>query len=170
MIAGVRVPKRGPAARWGYWKFCLKAGDFAKASAAVLIDPERHETRILLGAIEKPPVLLSDAAAILDGKFPLASIVTEAAAHLSYDSHALHVAALRRAIAMATASGEVAGMTSLTLRVNGTEVTQTGRAAHASRRFRAREPQPHRHAYRLRARRLRRLHDDRRWPARCARA
>lgn len=108
VIAGVRVPKRGPAARWGYWKFCLKAGDFAKASAAVLIDPERHETRILLGAIEKPPVLLSDAAAILNGKFPLASIVTEAAAHLSYDSHALHVAALRRAIAMATASGEVA--------------------------------------------------------------
>jgi carbon-monoxide dehydrogenase medium subunit len=94
--------------RWGYWKFCLKAGDFAKASAAVLIDPERGETRVLLGAIEKPPVLLADVAAILAGTFPLAPIVTEAAPHLSYDSHALHVAALRRAIAMATANGEVA--------------------------------------------------------------
>lgn len=108
VIAGVRVLKRGPAARWSYWKFCLKTGDFAKASAAVLIDPDRNETRILLGAIEKPPVLLSDAAAILAGKFPLAPVVTDAAPHLSYDSHALHVAALRRAIAMATTSGEVA--------------------------------------------------------------
>jgi carbon-monoxide dehydrogenase medium subunit len=108
IIAGVRVPKRTTAVRWGYWKFCLKAGDFAKASAAVLIDPERGETRVLLGAIEKPPVLLADVAAILAGTFPLAPIVTEAAPHLSYDSHALHVAALRRAIAMATANGEVA--------------------------------------------------------------
>lgn len=108
VIAGVRVPKRGAAARWGYWKFCLKVGDFAKASAAVLIDPERGDSRILLGALEKPPMLLSDAAAILAGRLPLAPVVTEAAPHLSYDSHALHVAVLRRAIALATASGEVA--------------------------------------------------------------
>ena len=40
VIAGVRLAKRGTAARWGYWKFCLKVGDFAKASAAVLIDPD----------------------------------------------------------------------------------------------------------------------------------
>ncbi|MBI1201077.1 MAG: carbon monoxide dehydrogenase [Rhodopseudomonas sp.] len=108
IVTGVRVPKRGAAARWGYWKFCLKVGDFAKASAAVLIDPERGETRILLGAIEKPPILLSDASAILAGRMPLAAVVTDVAPHLSYDSHALHVAALRRAIALATASGEVA--------------------------------------------------------------
>ena len=102
IITGVRVRKRSAKARWGYWKFCLKAGDFAKASAAVLVDPDRGETRVLLGAIEKPPVLLSDAAAILAGKFPLAPVVTEAAPHLSDESQALHVAALRRAIALAT--------------------------------------------------------------------
>jgi aerobic carbon-monoxide dehydrogenase medium subunit len=101
VITGVRVVKRGAAARWGYWKFCLKVGDFAKASAAVLIDPERNETRVLLGAIERPPVLLSDPAALLSGARALADVVKEAAPHLSEESHALHVAALRRAIAMA---------------------------------------------------------------------
>jgi carbon-monoxide dehydrogenase medium subunit len=104
VIAGVRVLKREPKARWGYWKFCLKVGDFAKASAAVLIDPDRPETRILLGAIERPPMLLADPAAILAGRMPLADVVKQAVPHLSDESHALHVAALRRAIAMATSS------------------------------------------------------------------
>jgi carbon-monoxide dehydrogenase medium subunit len=101
VIAGVRVRKRGPDARWGYWKFCLKVGDFAKASAAVLLDPARNETRVLLGAIERPPVLLSDAAALLDGTRALPEAVKEAAPHLTEESHTLHVAALRRAIAIA---------------------------------------------------------------------
>ncbi len=101
VIAGVRVRKRGPDARWGYWKFCLKVGDFAKASAAVLVDPARQETRVLLGAIERPPVLLPDPAALVDGKRALADAVKDAAPHLSDESHTLHVAALRRAIAIA---------------------------------------------------------------------
>jgi carbon-monoxide dehydrogenase medium subunit len=108
VIAGVRVPKRGPEARWGYWKFCLKAGDFAKASAAVLLDPRRDEARILLGAIERPPMVLSEPSAILSGRLSLADVVRLAAPHLSPESHALHAAALRRAIALATTSGEVA--------------------------------------------------------------
>jgi carbon-monoxide dehydrogenase medium subunit len=106
VIAGVRVLKRGANARWGYWKFCLKAGDFAKASAAVLIDPDRQETRILLGAIEQPPVLLHDPAAVLAGRLPLADAVKLAVPHLLDESHALHVAALRRAIAIATSGSE----------------------------------------------------------------
>ncbi len=68
IIAAVRVRKRSARARWGYWKFCLKAGDFAKASAAVLIDPDRNETRVLIGAIERPPALLADPAALLVGR------------------------------------------------------------------------------------------------------
>jgi carbon-monoxide dehydrogenase medium subunit len=101
VITGVRVAKRGAAAHWGYWKFCLKVGDFAKASAAVLIDPVRDETRVLLGAIERPPVLLPDPKALLEGERTLADVVKDAAPLLSDESHTLHVAALRRAIAMA---------------------------------------------------------------------
>ena len=99
IIAGVRVLKRGGGARWGHWKFCLKAGDFAKASAAVLIDPDRGQTRVLLGAIERPPVLLADPEAIVAGRVPLDDAVRQAAPHLSDESFALHVAALRRALA-----------------------------------------------------------------------
>jgi carbon-monoxide dehydrogenase medium subunit len=102
VIASVRVPKRGRTARWGYWKYCRKVGDFAKASAAVLIDPDRNETRVLLGAIERPPVLLADPTALLDDRADVAEVVAHAAPHLSDESHALHVAALRRAIALAS--------------------------------------------------------------------
>ena len=32
-------------ARWGYYKFCRKAGEFAEASAAAVFDPERAASR-----------------------------------------------------------------------------------------------------------------------------
>ena len=107
VIAALRVLKRGSGARWGYWKFCLKVGDFAKASAAVLRDPGRGEIRILLGAIERPPVLLPDPLAILGGRVSLEGVVRRAAPHLSDESHTMHVAALRRALE-AAGRGEAA--------------------------------------------------------------
>jgi aerobic carbon-monoxide dehydrogenase medium subunit len=104
VIAAVRVRKRSPRARWGYWKFCRKVGDFAKASAAVLIDPDRGETRIVLGAIERPPAIADDPSALLDGRRSLVAFVRAAAPQLSEASQALHVAALRRAMAQAGAA------------------------------------------------------------------
>ncbi|MFI5012370.1 MAG: FAD binding domain-containing protein [Hyphomicrobiales bacterium] len=102
VITGIRLLKRGPAARWAYWKFCRKVGEFAKASAAVLIDKERGETRILLGAIERPPVFLPDPEALLSGHAQLEPAVAAAAPALRGGALALHVAAVRRAIALAT--------------------------------------------------------------------
>jgi len=104
VIAAVRVPKRSAAARWGYWKFCLKAGDFARASAAVLIDPNRSETRILIGAIERPPGLVPAPEALLAGDIRCDDAVRSVAPHIAGESHALHVAALRRAVTLATAN------------------------------------------------------------------
>jgi aerobic carbon-monoxide dehydrogenase medium subunit len=106
VIAAVRVPKRSAAARWGYWKFCLKAGDFARASAAVLIDPDRSETRILIGAIERPPGLVRAPEAVLAGQIRCDAAVRSVAPHLAGESHALHVAALRRAITLATTTAK----------------------------------------------------------------
>jgi aerobic carbon-monoxide dehydrogenase medium subunit len=106
VIVGVRVRKRGSSARWGYWKYCRKVGDFAKASAAVLIDGERGETRVVLGAIERPPILLADAAEIVAGRRNLADTVTRVTPYLSAESRALHAVALRRAIAIATSGAE----------------------------------------------------------------
>jgi carbon-monoxide dehydrogenase medium subunit len=108
IVTGVHVRKRGPKARWGYWKFCLKVGDFAKASAAVLLDADRDETRLVVGAIERPPAILPDPVAILEGRMPLADAVKAVASHLSDESHALHDAALRRAIALATSGKQEA--------------------------------------------------------------
>ena len=62
LLTGLRLPKRGPHARWGYWKFCRKTGEFAKAAAAVLHDPDRGETRAVIGAVERTPILVPDAA------------------------------------------------------------------------------------------------------------
>ena len=55
VIVGVRILKRSPAARWGYWQFCLKVDDFAKASAAVLIAADRAGTAIWIGQIAHTP-------------------------------------------------------------------------------------------------------------------
>ena len=104
VITGVRLAKRSPAARWAYWKFCRKVGEFALASAAVLIDRERSETRILLGAIERPPVFLADPEALLSRHAQVEPAVAGAAPALQGEALALHVAAVRRAIALATSS------------------------------------------------------------------
>ena len=101
IISAVRIRKRLASAQWGYWKFCLKAGDFAKASAAVLIDAARGEHRVLIGAIERPPVLLSDPQAFIHGRLGAAEAVRQAAPHLDGTAHALHIAALERALAQA---------------------------------------------------------------------
>ncbi len=46
VLRGVRVRRLSPRARWGYYKFCRKTGDFAEAIGAVLHDP---------GARQLPP-------------------------------------------------------------------------------------------------------------------
>lgn len=103
LIVGVRIRKRSSLARWGYWKFCRKVGEFAKASAAVLIDKERGETRILVGAIERPPVFLADADAVFAGRETIEPALARAVPGLNAESFALHAAAIRRAVAIATA-------------------------------------------------------------------
>jgi aerobic carbon-monoxide dehydrogenase medium subunit len=55
MIIGVSVPKISGAARWGYYKFCRKTGEFPQASAAIVIDPERKIARAYLGALSGAP-------------------------------------------------------------------------------------------------------------------
>ena len=37
LVVAVEVPKLSASARWGYWKFCRKTGEFPEASAAMLL-------------------------------------------------------------------------------------------------------------------------------------
>lgn len=63
ILVRVRVPKRGPRAKFGYRKLCRKTGEFAQAIAGWLDDPERGETRLVLGAVDGPPIVLEGEAA-----------------------------------------------------------------------------------------------------------
>jgi carbon-monoxide dehydrogenase medium subunit len=65
IIESVRVPKLGAGARWGYYKFCRKTGEFPEASAALLLDPERRVARLFAGALERPPQPLDAVARLL---------------------------------------------------------------------------------------------------------
>jgi carbon-monoxide dehydrogenase medium subunit len=55
IIESIRVPKLGAGARWGYYKFCRKTGEFPDAAAALLLDPQRRIARLFAGALDRPP-------------------------------------------------------------------------------------------------------------------
>ncbi len=58
LIAAVRVPHATAHSRWGYHKLCRKTGEFAEASCAAYFDASRRFARIVLGALDGPPVVL----------------------------------------------------------------------------------------------------------------
>jgi carbon-monoxide dehydrogenase medium subunit len=90
LLVAIRIPKRSPRARYGYWKFCRKAGEFAQAIGGALDDPERNESRAVMGALQGPPYLVPNA--------ELTDAVLAAAGEDAY-SRQLHAVALKRAIA-----------------------------------------------------------------------
>ena len=62
IVESVRVPKLSGAARWGYYKFCRKTGEFPDAAAALLLDPQRRVARLFAGALDRPPQPLDNVA------------------------------------------------------------------------------------------------------------
>ncbi|WP_213736392.1 FAD binding domain-containing protein [Bradyrhizobium sp. dw_411] len=113
IVEAVRVPVMTPSAHWGYVKACRKIGEFAHAIAAVLIDPERATARVVLGALETAPIVLSDASALFGGRVTgdfkqhfdarvADAILIKAGVANAVDRH-IHVAVLRRAINEAAA-------------------------------------------------------------------
>ena len=58
LIDAVRVPKPSAGARFGYFKFCRKTGEFPEASCAALLDPARRIARLFVGALSGPPTPL----------------------------------------------------------------------------------------------------------------
>jgi carbon-monoxide dehydrogenase medium subunit len=69
LIRSIRVPKLSAGARWGFYKFSQKAGEFAHAIGGILHDPARDRFRAVIGAIETAPIVLADATALFDGGF-----------------------------------------------------------------------------------------------------
>jgi aerobic carbon-monoxide dehydrogenase medium subunit len=63
ILREVAVPRLAKGARWGYYKVCRKTGDFAEAIGAVVHDPERALSRLVMGATNGAPIVLDLAAA-----------------------------------------------------------------------------------------------------------
>ena len=113
LIQAVRVAKLSRAARWGFFKFNQKAGEFAHAIGAVVVDRDRDIFRAVIGAIETAPIVVEDAAALFDGASKAASgpAIDAAAVAELLDQHGvtdpylrkLAVVALQRAMLEACA-------------------------------------------------------------------
>lgn len=68
MLVAVRIPAIPQGLAWGYVKHCSKIGEFAHAIGAVLIDPQGGHGRVVIGAIERAPLLLADARPLFGGR------------------------------------------------------------------------------------------------------
>jgi carbon-monoxide dehydrogenase medium subunit len=107
IVAAILVPKLSSGARFGYFKFCRKTGEFPDASAAVVIDPDRDVTNVYLGALSGAPQPLPELARrIAEGDLtaPSHDAATEAVATvhgLDPIERRMHASTLLRALARA---------------------------------------------------------------------
>jgi aerobic carbon-monoxide dehydrogenase medium subunit len=104
IVTVIVVPKLSASARFGYFKFCRKTGEFPDASAAVILDPERRVARVFLGALNgRPQALPTLARAVAERG---AAACTREAAHEAVGSvqafdavdRRMHAATLLRAL------------------------------------------------------------------------
>jgi carbon-monoxide dehydrogenase medium subunit len=93
LLVAVRVPKRSTKARYGYWKFCRKAGEFPQAIGGALLDPANHFLRVVIGATGSAPLLIND----FQDADPHSAVDLAGLSQDSYNRQ-LHAVALRRAI------------------------------------------------------------------------
>ena len=97
ILVAVEVRRPGTHARWGYWKFVRQAGDFAKASAAIFLDPEHGLKRCAIGALGGPPLVLTGFDDYLAEEMTAIDLLNGAMPERELESLALHAAALDRA-------------------------------------------------------------------------
>jgi aerobic carbon-monoxide dehydrogenase medium subunit len=108
LLVSVKAPRLGRSARWGYYKICRKAGEFAHAIGVFVVDPERGICRAVIGATETRPIVIADARSIVaDGASErFNSRAADDAARSAGMNDPLdrqtHVVALRRAVEQAT--------------------------------------------------------------------
>jgi aerobic carbon-monoxide dehydrogenase medium subunit len=112
LLEAIRVPRLSPRRRWGFYKFCRKAGEYAHAIGAVLFDPERAVCRAVIGATEAAPIVVADAAALFGGRPEglagtferdiAAGLLDERGISDPFERQ-IHVVALERAVRLASA-------------------------------------------------------------------
>jgi carbon-monoxide dehydrogenase medium subunit len=104
VLVAVETPRLSAQGRWGYYKICRRAGEFAKAIGVAVLDPAHGLARVLVGAVEAAPVLLPQTSARLLKAGPKAALalaeeeMTAALRHLPSAGLALHEVAVKRAL------------------------------------------------------------------------
>ena len=68
IITAIHIPVMNDQARWGYYKFCRKVGEFADASCAAYFDPTSHVANLVVGALDGAPKSLTTLAQIVAQK------------------------------------------------------------------------------------------------------
>ena len=113
IVEAIHVPTRAASAHWGYAKSCRKTGEFAHAIGAVLIDPSAASARVVIGAIDTAPVVVTDAAELFGGRIAAdykqrfdVRVADAVLAKAGIDDAAqrhIHVSVLKRAVQEAAA-------------------------------------------------------------------
>lgn len=113
IVEAIHVPARAASAHWGYAKSCRKTGEFAHAIGAALIDPATASGRIVIGAIDAAPIVVTDASELFGGRITADykqrfdirfadALLAKAGIDDAVQRH-IHVSVLRRAVQEAAA-------------------------------------------------------------------
>lgn len=97
VLVAIRVVRRSSRVRYGYRKTATRVGEFATAFCVALDDPESGESRAVLGAIERPPIVIDDLSDI-STTTGAEDLVNARVPDLDLPSIRLHAVALRRAV------------------------------------------------------------------------
>src|SRR5688572_10760324 len=99
ILIGMRIPQLSARARWSWYKFCRKPGEFAEAIAAMLLDETSGVCRAVIGATNGPPRVIENARFVADGYDPESARAALEAAGLGDDpgKMRMHDTALKRA-------------------------------------------------------------------------
>jgi carbon-monoxide dehydrogenase medium subunit len=92
VLEAITLPRLSPRARFGYFKVCRKAGEFALAIGAVLNDPERRQFRVVVGATKGQPIVLADGRKVSRSE----AGIDEAAVLTLLDQHGITERTVRR--------------------------------------------------------------------------
>lgn len=113
IVEAIRVPARSVSAHWGYAKSCRKTGEFAHAIGAVLVDPTGATARVVIGAIDTAPIVVTDAAELFGGRVAadykqrfdarVADVLLAKAGISDAVQRHIHVSVLKRAVEEAAA-------------------------------------------------------------------
>ncbi|APR38975.1 FAD binding domain-containing protein [Paraburkholderia sp. SOS3] len=107
LLTGVRIRKLTTGARWSYYKFNRKPGEFAEAIALFIDDSAAGICRAVIGALDGPPHLIADARALIDAPQPatLEPHLLDAGLEPGSYEYQVHRVALERAAATLRTDG-----------------------------------------------------------------